>query len=87
MLCVYEFKQLVGENEIDYRLSPQKRLNILSFKTFDMNEIHQQNHVCFNGKKHTAHKMPLNIYFRNCVNRIFNTYLLFIIKSCFKKLI
>ena len=26
MLCVYAFKQLVGENEIDYHLSPQNKI-------------------------------------------------------------
>ena len=26
MLCVYEFKQLVGENEIDYHLIAQKKI-------------------------------------------------------------
>ena len=31
MLCVYAFKQLVGENEIDYHLSAQNRLEILYF--------------------------------------------------------
>ena len=54
-----------------------------------MNEIqHQQNHVCFKGKKleDKAHTTLLNICFRNRVNRILDTYFLFIIKLCFKKL-
>ena len=43
MLCVYAFKQLVGENEIDYHL--------IVFLTFNMNEMqHQQNQIWFKGK-------------------------------------
>ena len=51
MLCVYAFKQLVGENEIDYHL--------IVFLTFNMNEMqHQQNQIWFKGKKleNKAHK-------------------------------
>ena len=36
--------------------------------------------------EHTAHKMLLNICFGNHVNRILDTYFLFIMKLCFKKL-
>ena len=43
MLCVYAFKKLVGENEIDYHL--------IVFLTFNMNEMqHQQNQIWFKGK-------------------------------------
>ena len=43
MLCVYAFKHLVGENEIDYHL--------IVFLTFNMNEMqHQQNQIWFKGK-------------------------------------
>ena len=52
MLCVYSFKQLVGENEIDYNLSSQNKIgNIVFFLTFNMNEMQQQqNHIWFKGK-------------------------------------
>ena len=53
MLCVYSFKQLVGENEIDYHLSSQNEIgNIVFFLTFNMNEMqHQQNHIWFKREK------------------------------------
>ena len=53
MFCVYAFKQLVGENKINYhlRIVLKIRLEILFFLTFDMNEMqHQQNHIWFKGK-------------------------------------
>ena len=31
MLCVYAFKQLVGENEIDYHLSAQNKIKNIVF--------------------------------------------------------
>ena len=31
MLCVYAFKQLVGENEIDYQLSAQNKIGNFVF--------------------------------------------------------
>ena len=64
------------------------RLEILSFLTFNMNEIqNQQIMFALKGKlEHIAHKMLLNICFGNHVNRILDTYFLFIIKLCFKKL-
>ena len=46
MLCVHAFKQLIDENEINYHLSAQIRLEIFYFKTFNMNQMqHQQNHI------------------------------------------
>ena len=56
------------------------RSEILYFQTFNMNEMqHQQNHIWFIGKnliiKHTN-----PIFFRNHVNMIIVTYLLFITK-------
>ena len=51
MLCVYAFKQLVGENEIDTILVLKIRLEILYFETFNMNEMqHQQNHFWSKGE-------------------------------------
>ena len=51
MLCVYAFKQLLGENEIDYHLSAQNKIGNIVFLTFNMNEMqHQQNHIWFKGK-------------------------------------
>ena len=51
MLCVYAFKQLVGENDIDTILVLKIRFEILYFKTLNMNEMqHQQNHIWFKGK-------------------------------------
>ena len=48
MLCVYAFKQLLGENEIDYHLSAQNKIGNIVFLTFNMNEMqHHQNHVWF----------------------------------------
>ena len=51
-----------------------------------MNEMqHQQNHIWFKGKNlKIKHIMPLSIGFRNHVNWIIDTYLLFKIKL-FKK--
>ena len=31
MLCVYSFKQLVGENEIEYQLSSQNKIENIVF--------------------------------------------------------
>ena len=31
MLCVHDFKQLVGENEIDYHLSTQNKIRNIVF--------------------------------------------------------
>ena len=31
MLCVYSFKQLVGENEMDYHLSSQNKIGNIVF--------------------------------------------------------
>ena len=39
MLCVYAFKQLVGENKIDFHLSAQNKIWIIVFKAFNMNEM------------------------------------------------
>ena len=51
MLCVYAFKQLVGENEIDNHLSAQNLFGNIVFLTFNMNEMqHQQNNIWFKGK-------------------------------------
>ena len=55
-------------------------LEILYFSIFHMNEMkHQQNHIWFKGenlKKSTL--MPLSICLSNHINRIIDTYLLFI---------
>ena len=59
MLCVYAFKQLVCENEIDYHLSAKNKIGKIVFSTFNMNEMqHQQNHIWLKGKKleNKAHK-------------------------------
>ena len=51
MLCVYAFKQLVSENEIDLVLNIRLEIHVLYFQTFNMNEMqHQQNHIWFKGK-------------------------------------
>ena len=39
MLFVYAFKQLLGENEIDYHLSAQSKIGNIVFLTFNMNEM------------------------------------------------
>ena len=60
------------------------RLEILYFQTFNINEMqHQQNHIWFKGKKleNNAHKCHIcSICFRNHVNRIIDTSLLFMTK-------
>ena len=46
MLCVYAFKQLVGENEIDYHLSAQNKIGNIVILTFNINLMqHLQNHI------------------------------------------
>ena len=56
MLCVYAFKQLVGENEMTTILVLKIRLEILYFQTLNMNEMqHQQNHTWFKGKNLIKH--------------------------------
>ena len=52
MLGLYEFKHLVGENEIDYRLSAQNTYNLsIVFLKYHMNEIQlQQKHSYFEGE-------------------------------------
>ena len=80
MLCVYSFKQLVGENEMDYHLSSQNKIGNIAFLTFNMNEM-QHKKIIFGLREkleNKAHK--LSICFRNHVNRIIDTYLLLITK-------
>ena len=51
MLCVYAFKQLECENEIDYHHSAQNKIGNIVFLTFNMNEMqHQHNHIWFKVK-------------------------------------
>ena len=59
MLCVYSFKQLVGEMKLNASLVLKIRMEILYFQKFNMNEMqHQQYHIWFKGKKleNKAHK-------------------------------
>ena len=58
MLCVLTFKQLVGENEIDYHLSAQNKIGNIVILTFNMDLMqHLQNH-CVQSEKleNKAHK-------------------------------